>query len=235
MPALALLGLGLAGCQPDLEKDVNVSAGAVDFTTYVAVGNSLTAGFSDGGLYLEGQQNSYPNLLAQQFKFVGGGDFAQPPVPAGPGKRLGLLAASGPVAGRAARYGHRHGQAGAAGRLGTRQAALRQIHRPGKQPGRARHPPLRRRNTRLRQHPGQPLLRAAYAGRAGRANLPGAGGRRYAHFLHELAGQQRRAGLCHRRRRGQLAHPHGRLHDQEWQNRGCPDGQRRERPGRHHS
>ena len=77
-PALALLGLGLAGCQPDLEKDVNVSAGAVDFTTYVAVGNSLTAGYSDGGLYLEGQQNSYPNLLAQQFKFVGGGDFAQP-------------------------------------------------------------------------------------------------------------------------------------------------------------
>ena len=55
-----------------------MSAGAVDFTTYVAVGNSLTAGFSDGGLYLEGQQNSYPNLLAQQFKFVGGGDFAQP-------------------------------------------------------------------------------------------------------------------------------------------------------------
>ena len=93
--ALALLGLGLAGCQPDLEKDVNVSAGAVDFTTYVAVGNSLTAGFSDGGLYLEGQQNSYPNLLAQQFKFVGGGDFAQPLFQQGQENGSGYLSLTG--------------------------------------------------------------------------------------------------------------------------------------------
>ena len=94
-PALALLGLGLAGCQPDLEKDINVSAGAVDFTTYVAVGNSLTAGFSDGGLYLEGQQNSYPNLLAQQFKFVGGGDFAQPLFQTGQENGSGYLRLAG--------------------------------------------------------------------------------------------------------------------------------------------
>jgi hypothetical protein len=31
-----------------------------------------------GGLSLEGQLNSYPNLLAGQFKAVGGGDFVQP-------------------------------------------------------------------------------------------------------------------------------------------------------------
>ena len=77
-PFLALLGLALGGCQPDLENDPKSSAGQADFARYIAVGNSLTAGFADGGLYLEGQQNSYPNIMAQQFAAVGGGPFAQP-------------------------------------------------------------------------------------------------------------------------------------------------------------
>lgn len=77
-PLLAVLGLGLTACQPDLEDDIKPSAGSADFARYIAVGNSLTAGFSDGGLYLEGQLNSYPNLLAQQFRRASGGDFAQP-------------------------------------------------------------------------------------------------------------------------------------------------------------
>ncbi|WP_048825512.1 SGNH/GDSL hydrolase family protein [Hymenobacter sp. DG25B] len=77
MPGLALLGLVLGGCQPELEAP-KADKGSADFSKYVAVGNSLTAGYSDGGLYLEGQQNSYPNILAQQFKLVGGGEFKQP-------------------------------------------------------------------------------------------------------------------------------------------------------------
>ncbi|GAB2788586.1 phospholipase/lecithinase/hemolysin [Hymenobacter luteus] len=77
-PVAALLGLGLSACQPDLEDDFKPSSGSADFSRYIAVGNSLTAGFSDGGLYLEGQLNSYPNLLAQQFREAGGGDFVQP-------------------------------------------------------------------------------------------------------------------------------------------------------------
>ncbi|MBD2713740.1 hypothetical protein KBK19_01685 [Microvirga sp. STR05] len=76
-PVLALLGLGLAGCQPELEAP-GADKGSADFSRYIAVGNSLTAGFGDNGLYLEGQLASYPNLLAEQFKTVGGGDFAQP-------------------------------------------------------------------------------------------------------------------------------------------------------------
>ncbi|GAB3492952.1 SGNH/GDSL hydrolase family protein [Spirosoma knui] len=52
--------------------------GSADFTKYVAVGNSLTAGYADGGLYRDGQLNSYPNILAGQFKLVGGGNFVQP-------------------------------------------------------------------------------------------------------------------------------------------------------------
>ncbi|WP_375416272.1 SGNH/GDSL hydrolase family protein [uncultured Hymenobacter sp.] len=76
-PALTLLGLTLGGCQPDIDEP-KASAGGADFSRYIAVGNSLTAGYADGGLYLEGQQNSYPALLAQQFAEVGGGAFTQP-------------------------------------------------------------------------------------------------------------------------------------------------------------
>ncbi len=54
------------------------SSGNADFTTFVAIGDSLTAGYADGALYLLGQQNSYPNILAQQFRDVGGLGFAQP-------------------------------------------------------------------------------------------------------------------------------------------------------------
>lgn len=77
-PVLALLGLALGGCQPDLSDDPKSSAGQASFTTYVSVGNSLTAGNSDGGVYREGQLNSYPSILAAQFKKVGGGEFVQP-------------------------------------------------------------------------------------------------------------------------------------------------------------
>ncbi len=45
-------------------------AGSLDLSRYIALGNSLTAGFADGALYTEGQDNSYPNLLAKQFAQV---------------------------------------------------------------------------------------------------------------------------------------------------------------------
>ncbi|GGG45396.1 SGNH/GDSL hydrolase family protein [Hymenobacter glacieicola] len=77
-PLAALLGLGITACQPDLEDDFKPNKGSADFSRYIAVGNSLTAGFSDGGLYLEGQVNSYPNILATQFRTAGGGEFNQP-------------------------------------------------------------------------------------------------------------------------------------------------------------
>ena len=77
--ALAVMAgiLLLAGCEPDLDA-VPVSKGDLNLDKYVAVGNSLTAGFMDGGLYLEGQNSSYPSILAQQFRQVGGGNFTQP-------------------------------------------------------------------------------------------------------------------------------------------------------------
>ena len=57
---------------------VTVSRGSADFSRFVAIGNSLTAGFADGGLYLAGQLNSYPNIIAGQLKAAGGSTFNQP-------------------------------------------------------------------------------------------------------------------------------------------------------------
>ncbi len=79
---LAVLALGLIACEPEfdnpIEESNNFTSGELDLTNYVALGNSLTAGFADGALYITGQENSFPNILAQQFKIVGGGEFTQP-------------------------------------------------------------------------------------------------------------------------------------------------------------
>ncbi len=70
------LGVMLS-CKPNL-KTPAADKGNIDASRYVAVGNSITSGFADGALYYDGQLVSYPNLIAQQFKLVGGGEFKQP-------------------------------------------------------------------------------------------------------------------------------------------------------------
>ncbi len=55
-----------------------LTAGSADFSNYVALGNSLTAGFTDGALFQASQENSLPNILSQKFALVGGCDFTQP-------------------------------------------------------------------------------------------------------------------------------------------------------------
>ncbi len=50
----------------------------IDVTRYVALGDSITSGYTDGALSYYGQQNAYPKLIAKQFKLIGGGDFKQP-------------------------------------------------------------------------------------------------------------------------------------------------------------
>ncbi len=55
-----------------------LTAGTADFSNYVALGNSLTAGFTDGALFKASQENSLPNILSQKFALVGGGTFVQP-------------------------------------------------------------------------------------------------------------------------------------------------------------
>lgn len=77
---LAIIAAGFASCEPEFENEVgaNYTSGDADFSSYVAVGNSLTAGYMDGTVYRVGQTYSFPNLLAQQFALVGGGTFTQP-------------------------------------------------------------------------------------------------------------------------------------------------------------
>lgn len=75
--AYFLLLLVAVSCEPKLD-DYTPSAGSADFSKYISVGNSLTAGFADGDLYLTSQNYSYPNIIAQQMKLVGGGEFKQP-------------------------------------------------------------------------------------------------------------------------------------------------------------
>lgn len=58
--------------------DVTYTSGTANFSKFVSVGNSLTAGYSDGALFIDGQTNSFPNILAQQFALAGGGNFTQP-------------------------------------------------------------------------------------------------------------------------------------------------------------
>ena len=67
----------LVSCKPDLKAPV-AGKGNLDVTKYVAIGNSITSGFADAALYYDGQKVSYANLLAEQFKEIGGGDFNTP-------------------------------------------------------------------------------------------------------------------------------------------------------------
>ncbi len=53
----------------------------VDLSCYVALGDSISAGYTDAALYYEGQIRSFTNLLAAQFAEAGGGKFRQPLMP----------------------------------------------------------------------------------------------------------------------------------------------------------
>lgn len=79
--AVSALLFTVTSCKTDFDtdvKDIQVSKGSADFSRYVALGNSLTSGYRDGALYIDGQNESYPSMIAQQMKLVGGGEFKQP-------------------------------------------------------------------------------------------------------------------------------------------------------------
>lgn len=80
-----------AACDPEID-DFQPKAGNADFSSYVAIGNSLTAGYANGDLYKSSQENSFPSMLAEKFATVGGGEFRQPLMTddAGFGNRLVL-------------------------------------------------------------------------------------------------------------------------------------------------
>jgi len=97
---LSVLALIFASCDPKFDNEIDIgtySAGDVDFTRYVAVGNSLTAGYMDGTVFRSGQQYSFPNILAQQFAIVGGGSFTQPSFEDDQNNTGGFLLSGSPI------------------------------------------------------------------------------------------------------------------------------------------
>ena len=99
---LSVLAIGFASCEPEFESEVNAdyTSGEADFSSYVAVGNSLTAGYMDGTVSKGSQMNSYPNLLSQQFALVGGGAFEQPSYEDDVNNLGGLMLGGNPIGAR---------------------------------------------------------------------------------------------------------------------------------------
>ncbi|SEP89515.1 GDSL-like Lipase/Acylhydrolase [Hyunsoonleella jejuensis] len=82
--SLFALLIGFLSCE-DAESPIpeevarpELTAGTADFSNYVAIGASFTAGFTDGALFKASQENSFPNILYQQFAKLSGEDFKQP-------------------------------------------------------------------------------------------------------------------------------------------------------------
>ena len=72
---LALAAIALTACNKNDEVVANnssnglpLTAGTANFSKYVALGNSLSAGYTDGALFIEGQKNSWTKILSDQFK-----------------------------------------------------------------------------------------------------------------------------------------------------------------------
>jgi len=67
---LSIVVAVFSSCTKTAFTPASVSSGNADFTTFISVGNSLTQGYMNGGLYAYGQSNSYPSILAQQMQMA---------------------------------------------------------------------------------------------------------------------------------------------------------------------
>lgn len=70
--AILLSVLFTGACTYDFPEGAQPTSGDADFTKMISVGNSLTAGFMNGALYTESQNNSFVSTLASQMALVGG-------------------------------------------------------------------------------------------------------------------------------------------------------------------
>jgi hypothetical protein len=77
--ALVITTTVVISCKPKFDAP-DPDNGNIDVSNYVALGSSMTAGYSNGALYYDAQQHSYANILAEQFKLIGGGEFKIPNV-----------------------------------------------------------------------------------------------------------------------------------------------------------
>lgn len=82
---LLLISLTITACSEDEDATKTpetpppaLNANGIDFSSYVSIGASFTAGYTDGALFKIGQENSFPNILSKQFAKANGGEFKQP-------------------------------------------------------------------------------------------------------------------------------------------------------------
>ncbi len=80
MKWVLLASLIVSACSQDdsTPAEEPITSGSADLSKYVALGDSFAAGFSDNALFKAGQENAYPNIIAQQFALAGGGAFTTP-------------------------------------------------------------------------------------------------------------------------------------------------------------
>ena len=83
---LTFFGVLLLSCSDDDTGTITIpppdpidyTSGTANFSNYVAIGNSITSGYSDNALFIDGQTASFPNMVAENFALAGGGDFTIP-------------------------------------------------------------------------------------------------------------------------------------------------------------
>lgn len=95
LTAFCIAALLFAGCNDEFDSlvdanadrhpipdtEIEAASGDADFSNYVAIGNSLTAGYMDGALYDNGQRFSVAAILAAQLEAAGGATtFVQPDI-----------------------------------------------------------------------------------------------------------------------------------------------------------
>jgi len=81
---LSFILIAFTGC--DMDQDslegmpiyLDIDSGDADFSKMVAMGATMTAGYTDNALFQAGQMNSYPNIMAGVMAHAGGGEFTQP-------------------------------------------------------------------------------------------------------------------------------------------------------------
>jgi lysophospholipase L1-like esterase len=106
--ALLLGAFALSSCSDEAPEGPVPGLGSVTITKYVAIGNSLTAGFQSNGLYASAQYYSFPRLLSLQLQLAGAPAAAfEQPLWADPGSygsdgkaaRYEIISLVGPVIG----------------------------------------------------------------------------------------------------------------------------------------
>ena len=74
---MLLTAVLLWSCEPNTDEFTPAN-GSADFSKFVAIGDSYTAGYTDGALGRKGQESGFSYILGQQLAYVGSNSYNQP-------------------------------------------------------------------------------------------------------------------------------------------------------------